>query len=133
MRKLWLASTLILSVTIVGCNSTGRYVLVSESVAGAGAGTGGDSRPETETIRGRVYRLDTKTGDVILISSWSAENEKGEAGILSLRVFSPSETFAILSRRKAASPTAVKPAPTPSGFDFDEFLKTYATPKPSPE
>jgi hypothetical protein len=86
------AAILIVSLasSCLGCGGD-RYQLVAEDVAAAGAG-GGEGFAETEQIRGNIYRLDKKTGEVILITGQLLVNEAGAAGVATYRVFEPEET-----------------------------------------
>ena len=125
MAKGWRTLILALAISLTGCGRSGRYVLVSENVA---AGSGANEYSTPLPVRGNIYRLDTKTGEVILLTGTSGDADNGERGVLSLRVFSPEESNAILAKRESQAKT---PPPTPTPNGFDEFLKTYASPTPS--
>jgi len=96
------AIILLLASTTVGCNQSPRYVFLSQNVAAAGAASTNEfSSPETETITGAVYRLDTRSGEMVMVLGQPDENSEGEFGMLSVRVFTPEETRAILSKSRS--------------------------------
>jgi hypothetical protein len=82
-----------------GCSGP-RYILVSENVAASSAGGQGDYRPTSETIRARTIRLDTRTGEMVLVADQFDTDASGEHGALSLRVFTPEETNRIIRARR---------------------------------
>lgn len=105
-RKSLTPILLVLALMSIACNQSPRYVFLSQNVAAAGAGGANEfSTPETETIKGAVYRLDTESGKMVMVMGVAEQNEAGETGILSFRVFTTDESNAILARsRTTGSP-----------------------------
>lgn len=94
----------VLAITLTACSQPPRYVFLSQNVAAAGAsGSNEFSSPETATTAGAVFRLDTKTGEMVKVLDQIELNERGEPGVLSMRVFTPEETNAVARRLKAQS------------------------------
>ena len=89
-----------MAFTTLACSQP-RYVVITEPVAAAGAGSATEfAAPETETIRGRVIRLDTKTGEMVVVSGVVEGAPDGEIVVASFRVLSPEETKLIHSLKK---------------------------------
>jgi len=96
------AIILLLASTTTACNQSPRYVFLSQNVAAAAAaGANEFSSPETETVRGAVYRLDTRSGEMVMVMAQLDQNAEAEFGVLSVRVFTPDETDAILSKSRS--------------------------------